>query len=71
MLTMPETHNQTSRKSSSGVALLRSEQGPCEPSKDFVREPERARVSHSEPEGAGIESGQPQTFKKSLYRRLT
>ena len=41
-------HMQTCRMSSSAAALLGSEQGPCEPSKDFVSkfgEQQRARES--------------------------
>ena len=54
--------SQGCRKCCSAVALLRAEQGPCEPSKGFVSkfgEPERAEASQREPERARWSQREP------------
>ena len=58
----------TCRKSCRAVALLRAEQGPCEPSKDFLskfREQMRARGSMREPEEARESQREPEREKSS------
>ena len=66
------TSRQGCRKCCSAVALLRAEQGPCEPSKGFVSkfgEPERARGSQrepdSEPERARESQREPERARES------
>ena len=58
------------RKCCSAVALLRAEQGPCEPSKGFVSkfgEPERAWESQREPERAGQQARESLRVPERVY----